>query len=192
LATAPAVERRLLNNKEHHVQTTQLLPLSTIYAGWGRYQRSLVKMLAPLSVAQLALPVPAHDWTIGMVAQHMIADRVWWFQLWTGQGGPEVAPIVHWDPADPVEQPPLEPAALLAGLETTWQMVLSALEHWTPADLETIYQPPAALSEAERNAFGPRSLEWMIWHVVEHEIHHGGELSIALGLHGLPGIYGNA
>ena len=53
------------------MQTTQLLPLSTIYAGWGRYQRSLVKMLAPLSVAQLALPVPAHDWTIGMVAQHM-------------------------------------------------------------------------------------------------------------------------
>lgn len=28
------------------------------------------------------------------------------------------------------------------------------------------------------------------WHGLEHEIHHGGELSLALGQHDLPGIYG--
>jgi uncharacterized damage-inducible protein DinB len=32
----------------------------------------------------------------------------------------------------------------------------------------------------------------MIWHVLEHEMHHGGELSLALGGLGLEGVYGNA
>ncbi len=35
-------------------------------------------------------------------------------------------------------------------------------------------------------------LETIAWHVLEHEIHHGGELSLALGGLGLPGVYGNA
>jgi uncharacterized damage-inducible protein DinB len=172
--------------------TAQPVSLASIYAGWGRYQRGLVNILAPLSDAQLALPVPAHRWTIGRVAQHMVADRVWWFQLWMGQGGPDLAAILDWDAAEPAQQTARSSAELVAGLESTWQMIHAALEQWTPADLTRVVQPPAALSEEERNAFGPRSLEWMLWHVFEHEIHHGGELSVALGQQGLPGIYGSA
>jgi uncharacterized damage-inducible protein DinB len=48
------------------------------------------------------------------------------------------------------------------------------------------------LSEEEQRIFGERTRQWMIWHVLEHEIHHGGELSLALGNYALPGIYGNA
>jgi hypothetical protein len=33
-------------------------------------------------------------------------------------------------------------------------------------------------------------MEWIIWHVLEHEILHAGELSLALGSYGLPGFYG--
>jgi len=32
------------------------------------------------------------------------------------------------------------------------------------------------------------SLYWIIWHVLEHEIHHRGELSLALGLLGRDGL----
>jgi hypothetical protein len=27
-----------------------------------------------------------------------------------------------------------------------------------------------------------------VWHIAEHDIHHGGELSFSLGIHGLPGM----
>jgi uncharacterized damage-inducible protein DinB len=30
------------------------------------------------------------------------------------------------------------------------------------------------------------SLQWIIWHVLEHDIHHGSEISTTLGVHGLP------
>jgi uncharacterized damage-inducible protein DinB len=29
------------------------------------------------------------------------------------------------------------------------------------------------------------SRAWVVWHVMEHDLHHGGELSLTLGLHGL-------
>lgn len=170
--------------------TEQTLPLITFYKGWGTYQQNLVETIAPLSPEQLALPASSHQWTIGMLAQHIVANRVWWFQVWMGKGSRDLAPIAHWDPADPVEQSPLEAAELVAGLEATWGMIAEALARWTPADLERVFSPPSALSEEERDMFGNLTLRWIVWHVLEHEIHHGGELSLALGGYGLPGIYG--
>ncbi len=31
---------------------------------------------------------------------------------------------------------------------------------------------------------------WVIWHLIEHDLHHGGEVSLTLGTHGLaaPGL----
>ena len=171
--------------------TEQSLPLMTFYKGWGTYQQSLLEMLAPLSAEQLALPAASHQWTLGMVAQHMIANRVWWFQLWMGEGSPDLAPITQWDPGEVAEPPTLAAVELVAGLEATWGMIAAALGRWTAADLEQVFSPPVVLSDAERSIFGERTRQWMIWHVLEHEIHHGGELSVALGGYGLAGIYGN-
>ncbi|GHO85726.1 DinB family protein [Dictyobacter formicarum] len=164
--------------------------LMTFYTGWKTYQQSLIETTAPLTPEQLALPAASHQWTIGMVAQHIIANRVWWFQVWMGEGSPYLAPIAHWDPADEVEQPELGAAELVAGLESTWGMIAEALARWTAADLGHVFQPPAALREEEREHFPSFTRQWIIWHVLEHEIHHGGELSLALGGYGLPGIYG--
>ena len=167
-------------------------PLSTFYQGWESYQHRLVSMIAPLSPEQLALPAAAHHWPIGMVVQHMLADRVWWFQLWMGQGSPELAPILRWDAGAGMEAPLHEADELVGALEATWSMISGALARWTAADLGHVFSPPAALSEAERIAFGELTRQWIIWHVLEHEIHHGGELSVALGGYGLAGIYGRA
>jgi uncharacterized damage-inducible protein DinB len=46
------------------------------------------------------------------------------------------------------------------------------------------------MSAEEQKAFGPWTRQEIIWHVLEHEITHGGELSQVLGGLGLDGIYG--
>jgi len=168
----------------------QTIPLITFYQGWETYQQSLVEMIVPLSPEQLALPVAPHHWSIGTVAQHIVANRVWWFQVWMGEGSPDLAPIAHWDPQDKEEQFTLEATELVVGLESTWKMIHDALAHWTPADLEHLFSPPVSMSEEEQRTFGNLTRKWIIWHVLEHEIHHGGELSLALGTYGLAGIYG--
>jgi uncharacterized damage-inducible protein DinB len=177
-----------ISRKELYV-TEQPLTLITFYQGWETYQRSLVEVIEPLTTEQLALPAASHHWTIGRLAQHIIANRVWWFQGWMGEGSPDLAPIANWDSADEVEPPPLDATEMVAGLKATWGMIAEALARWTPTDLGQMFQPPADLSEDERENFPPTTRQWILWHVLEHEIHHGGELSLALGGYGLPGIY---
>lgn len=49
----------------------------------------------------------------------------------------------------------------------------------TPEDMDYIFRgerwgQPYALSR-----------QWVTWHVIEHDLHHGGELSFSLGANGL-------
>ena len=169
--------------------TEQALPLVAFYKGWTAYQKNLVKMIAPLSPEQLALPASSHHWSIGMVAQHIVANRVWWFQIWMGEGDPNLAAIAHWDPQDEKEQFTLGADKLVTGLKATWQMIQDSLTCWTAADLEHVFAPPTSMNIEEQQIFGNLTRQWIIWHVLEHEIHHGGELSLALGTYGLAGIY---
>jgi uncharacterized damage-inducible protein DinB len=125
-----------------------------------------------------------------MLAQHIIANRVWWFHIWMGQGSPELAPIANWDPQATSSPPVHDAAELVAALESTWQMIANALARWTSADLEAILPQPAALSTEERAIFVDLTRQWIIWHVLEHEILHSGELSLALGMYNLTTIYG--
>jgi uncharacterized damage-inducible protein DinB len=169
--------------------TEQGLSLTTFYAGWSGFQRNLVKVIAPLTPEQPALHAAPHHWSIGMIAQHIVANRVWWFQVWMGEGNPELAPLANWEPMEQEESPVHDAAELVAALESTWQMIEDALAHWTPADLGYILPQPARLSEREREIFINLTRGWIIWHTLEHEILHGGELSLALGMYNLTAIY---
>ncbi|GCE21596.1 DinB family protein [Dictyobacter kobayashii] len=158
----------------------QNLSLSSYYRGWDVYQQHLVKMIGSLSMEQLGLRAAPHMWSVGMVATHIVATRVGWFHYWMGEGGPEIAALGAWD--DSME--PLRPASeLVAGLESSWQVIWSALERWKTEDLAQTFADPHR--RPDRPAL---SRQWIIWHVLEHDMHHGGEISLALGMHGVPAI----
>jgi uncharacterized damage-inducible protein DinB len=58
-------------------------------------------------------------------------------------------------------------------------MIQGALARWVPSDLERTFQEEW---RGEKYTF---SLQWVLWHLIEHEVHHGGEISLTLGMHGL-------
>ena len=65
--------------------TEQASPLVTFYKqGWENYQQALVKTIASLSSEQLALPIAAHNRSIGELLDHMIGARFNWFYLLDG------------------------------------------------------------------------------------------------------------
>ncbi len=74
-------------------------------------------------------------------------------------------------------------AELIAGLNATWQMMANALTSFTQASLDDVIAHTTRSGETRRF---PR--QGVIWHVIEHDLHHGGELSLLLGTHGLTGI----
>jgi uncharacterized damage-inducible protein DinB len=160
--------------------TEQAFSLITLHNYWENYQQRLVATITPLSSEQLALPVASHHWTIGELLAHMIGARFWWFHRWMGEEEPP--DLVHWGDD---ERDLREAASLVSAFELTWQMISPALSRWTATDLERLAPPPTAVAEQE----SAHTREWIVWHVLEHEIHHGGELSLALGGYGLKGIY---
>jgi uncharacterized damage-inducible protein DinB len=191
--------------------TEQRLSLLPFYAGWGRYQQRLVAAIAPLTVEQLALRATPRHWTIGMYATHIVANRAWWFHARMGEGGDELIPYELW--ALGVCEADVDPghtaATLVAGLEQTWHLIAATLARLTPADL-TRFVPPLDQAERERRAHRVEpalqpyarmwieatrrdntvrpavSFESVIWGILEHDIHHGSEISTTLGIHGLP------
>jgi uncharacterized damage-inducible protein DinB len=159
--------------------TEQPLSLSPFYAGWDVSQQQLVAAIAPLTAEQLALRAAPEQWSIGRLVAHVIAARVVHFHLRMGEGNSDLAPMAAWGE----DGEPLRSAAeLVAGLETSWQMIQKVLARWTPADLGPVFPHPL------RAEWPARSRQWIIWHVLEHDLHHGGELSSILGAHGLAAV----
>jgi uncharacterized damage-inducible protein DinB len=62
--------------------------------------------------------------------------------------------------------------------EMTFAAWKECLQRWTAADLDAVFHD------------GPDEVTrgWVVWHVIEHDPHHGGELSYALGALGLAGL----
>lgn len=191
--------------------TVQQLSLLPFYAGWGRYQQRLAAAIAPLTVEQLALRTTPRHWSIGMYTTHIVANRAWFFHARMGEGGDDLTPYELW--ALGVCEADVDPghtaAELVAGLEKTWQLIEETLARLTPADLDRFVPPlddaervrhanmvePALQPYAQMWVEGARkdgvvrpaiSLESIIWGVLEHDIHHGSEISTTLGIHGLP------
>lgn len=157
-------------------EQTGLLPF---YKGWDAYQEQFVRALSPLSAEQLALRTAPHLRSIGENVAHIIATRVGWFHGLMAQGNESLKTMETWDEK---EAPARSAAELLDGLATTWEMVRDALAHWTPADLDYVF-------EGTYNDRPYRlTRQWVIWHVIEHDLHHGGEVSFTLGTHQLTAI----
>ena len=191
--------------------TEQQLSLLPFYAGWGVYNQRLVAAIAPLTSEQLTLRTTPQHWSIGMYVTHIVANRAWWFHARMGEGGDDLTPLELWAlGVCEADVDPLHPAAeLVAGLEKTWQMIEKTLVRLTPADL---FKDVPQLDQAERvrhaqqveSALQPFAQMWLaasaqsgevrpavsrqqvIWGVLEHDIHHGSEVSTTLGVHGLP------
>jgi uncharacterized damage-inducible protein DinB len=105
----------------------------------------------------------------------MIGARARWFHDLVGEGDQEFAALGTWDRKG---MPTRSAAELVSGLETTWRVMQQAIASWKPADWEQAY-------EGEPGEPASFTRRWIIWHLIEHDLHHGGELSLTLGMHGL-------
>jgi uncharacterized damage-inducible protein DinB len=107
----------------------------------------------------------------------MIGVRAGWFHNILGEGDETFGAFHAWDRPDSPEHTAAE---LVEGLTATWKVMRSTLDRFTPEDLtETLTGVRKGHSYAHQRG-------WIVWHVLEHDLHHGGEIGFALGMHGLP------
>ncbi len=156
-------------------ETNRTLAIMT--EGWQTYQNELSKALAPLSVEQLALRAAPNLRSIEELALHIIAVRAGWYHHVLQEGDDAFAEFSSWnEPGSPTRSA----SELVHGLAATWQTIQEALAHYTPADLQVLFEDKLEDGKIDTYMRG-----WVIWHVIEHDLHHGGEIGYSLGMHGL-------
>ncbi len=145
------------------------------YKGWEVYQGHLVKAIEPLTPEQLELKISPNLRSIGLLAKHIVRTRAGWLYRMMGEGGPDIAAIAEWEHEGDVPSA----SELVRGLEVTFRAWQECLQRWTLEDMEYIYRGERWGKPYEL------SRQWVTWHVIEHDMHHGGELGFSLGAHGL-------
>jgi len=154
--------------------TSKTQTLAPFYKGWDAYQDRLVQAVAPLNDEQLGLKMAPHLRSIGRLAGRIIGTRVWWLQEILIEGGPELETFYDWGDDD---GPEVNASDLVNGLQVTWHVIQNALARWTPESLDERF------FVHYRHEYVSR--QWIIWHLIEHDLHYGCELSLALMTHGL-------
>jgi uncharacterized damage-inducible protein DinB len=158
-------------------------PLSAFYKGWDQNNEALEHAISGLDAEQLSLQAAPHLWSVRMLANHIVGVRAWWFHSWMGEGGQQLAQFVDYDEGD--ESEGRTAAEIVDALRSTWSNLAASLDAWTEDDLAMSFQRPAPNAAGDRPW---RTRQYIIWHVAEHDVQHGGEISLTLGMHGHTGI----
>lgn len=153
------------------------ITLKQIYAGWDVYANYLVEAVAPLTPEQLEMRASPDLRNVYEIITHIVGARARWFSG-MGEGDETLAALTTFDRRD---QPRRNAAEIEMALEHSWGAISDCLGRWTIANLADTF-PNDEPEPDEPEVF---TRQWIIWHLIEHDLHHGGELFYTLGMHGL-------
>ncbi len=168
--------------------TTDTQPLQTIFEGWDGHQAALVSSVQGLTPAQLAWRPAPDQRSVGEIVRHIAFGRLTWFFRMQPPGGAELmGQITEWhtdrdggrhvvEDAYPITE---QPAELVRWLEAGWAMIERTLKAWSVADL---VRPFRHVYQGQTYAI-PR--QWVVYRILAHDLHHGGQLATTLGLQGI-------
>ena len=150
--------------------------LEVIYENWRGYDEKLRNCIAPLTDEQLTLQPAAHMWPLGEIVQHIISVRAGWFSGTLQDDDEAMDGYMEWGQRD---SPARSATELADGLHATWAFIESRLQRWTADDCAMTFPDEwdGQVWEVSRS--------WVIYHVLEHDLHHGSEVSLILGMNGL-------
>ena len=155
--------------------------IGSFYEGWRKANTRLIGGVATLSDDQLALRVPGY-WPIWAIAGHVAGARVFWLCDVLKEVGAETTPFTdaaHEGWEDHLEQP-RGAAELIGALESSWKIAERCLATWTPEMLAEEF--------AREGTAQIHTRESVLMRLITHDSFHAGEISIILGMHGLPVI----
>ena len=157
--------------------TETSIALSKIFDGWDGYNLSILHAIQPLTQEQLAWRPAPNLRSVGEVASHIAFGRIGWFSRMQAPGSQELK----------IKAEALGSESAIAGnkdevarwLEDSWQMVANTLSQWTVQDLlRTIRQEYGGTVYLV-------SYQWIMWRIMTHDVHHGGEMAVMLGMQGV-------
>jgi hypothetical protein len=140
------------------------------FESWYDYQEALKRAIAPLTGEQLQRRLLPGLRTPGEIAAHIVFGRALHLDRTLGEAAMELRPFLGWEDADDL---PRTAAEIVNGLELTWQVISDFVMRGSASDMIP-----------EEDILRLQS----IWGLLDHDLPHAGELSLLLGVAGLPGV----
>ena len=143
-----------------------------LFSHWRLIRKGLISVIEEFEEPELSYQPYSDSWPVGQIMVHIANAEEGWFRYVVTKEIPE------WPSQLQFENYPTR-AKILEILDEVHGKTESYLGGLTAQDLSTRILAPWD---------APFPLGWIIWHVIEHEIHHRGELSLILGILGKEGL----
>ncbi|MGD9092280.1 MAG: DinB family protein [Anaerolineales bacterium] len=148
------------------------MKLSQVFSHWAQVRADLLSTLDEFEDEELCYVPFKGSWSVGEIALHIANSEKGWFQYVLKQEMDE------WPDEFSLEDYPSV---------TAIKALLTEVHAQTDDYLDTL-EADAAKRVVETPWGTTITLSWVVWHVIEHEIHHRGELSLMLGMLGRVGL----
>lgn len=144
-----------------------------IIASWQGFQHALSECIRPLTPEQLRFRPAPDQRSLGGLMSHIVSVRAGWFCYDLGEASEPIAALAEWQ-----EEAERTGTELADAMEQTWRHMEAAMTRWTPEQWGERLINPYDQSVSER--------AWVVYHVMEHDLHHGGQVFLLCGLQGIP------
>lgn len=154
------------------------MSLWSLYEGWERIQLCLLDGVRGLDRESLALK-RVDGWPVWALVAHLSGSRVYWMCGVLKEPRHETTPFgLDGEGWEDHPERPRSAEELVTALETSWAIVASCLDRWTPP----------MLSERFERRLGEQ-IQWhtrssVLTRMMTHDAYHTGEISLTLGSHG--------
>jgi uncharacterized damage-inducible protein DinB len=154
------------------VRRVEAMKPKEFFVHWKVVRKGLLKVIKLFQEDELHFKPFKGAWSVGEILLHIAnAEEGWFRYAVTGE-------FDEWPSGHTLDNYP------------TFESITALLDEvheWTEGYISTLtlkdYHREVELPWDEKIHLG-----WIIWHVLEHEIHHRGELSLILGLLGREGL----
>lgn len=147
------------------------MDLTWIVDRWARTREGLLDLICEFDDDELVFRPFATSWTAGEIMLHLAITEEGWLRYGVARK------LDAW-PRDLAPEDYATVAAVVGVLTMYHARTEAFLDALTPGEAERVIRLP--WDESMR-------LEQILWHLLEHEIHHRGELSLILGMLGRHG-----
>jgi len=173
--------RRAAMQRTSQLGFPSAMSVAPIFEGWQRIHAHLTNRLPNLGSDELQLRASPDGWPIWAMVSHLAGARVFWLCGILKEPGAQTTPFPDpfgegWEDRPDV---PRRSDELMFAVESTWRIVESCLERWTPEMLAETF-PRIYLDRVQLH-----TRQSVLTRLVMHDAFHCGEASLLLGMHGL-------
>ena len=146
------------------------MQLNQFFSHWDQVHQATLEVIDRFKEGELDHIPFEGSWTVKQIVLHIANAEEGWFRCVVQKM------YEDWPPSPDVENyPTIESLKTL--LVDMHEKTMAYLSTQSLDDLDNVFE----------SRWGNFSLRFVIWHVVEHEVHHRGELSLILGTLGREG-----